>query len=165
MSQPTITLFDHKIEGQSQRWQVVDDGVMGGMSQGKYTKESDGAVHYSGSVSLENNGGFSSIRYAVERKELTAQTHFKLRIKGDGKEFQFRVKAKRNDYFSYMYVFKTTGEWQTISIPFNEMKPVFRGRMLAMDNYDGNAISEASFLIGNKKEERFNLYIESISAE
>lgn len=160
-----IPLFTANDSQQTQIWQVVDDGVMGGLSQGSFSKESNGIVHYSGRVSLENNGGFSSIRYAIEKQDLAAQTHFKLKIKGDGKEFQFRVKGKRNDYFSYMFVFKSSGEWQTISIPFSEMKPVFRGRMLAMNNYDGNSLSEVAFLIGNKKEERFDLWIESISAE
>ncbi|MCU0952883.1 MAG: CIA30 family protein, partial [Burkholderiaceae bacterium] len=47
------------------RWQVVNDGVMGGVSSSRITAGADG-VQFSGEVRTEFNGGFASARRAVD---------------------------------------------------------------------------------------------------
>ena len=44
-------------------WYVIDDGVMGGRSRGQLEIENDDIGLFSGRISLQNYGGFSSIRY------------------------------------------------------------------------------------------------------
>ena len=56
-------------------------------------------------------------------------------------------------------------EWQEISIPLGKMKPQFRGRKLRMSNFNERSIVEIGILIGNKVEEDFTLFIDSISLE
>jgi len=46
-------------ESEKLAWNVVDDGVMGGLSQGKREIGGDGILRFFGTLSLENNGGFS----------------------------------------------------------------------------------------------------------
>ena len=41
---------------------ITDDGVMDGLSKGKVELTSRGTAMFSGTLSLENNGGFSSLR-------------------------------------------------------------------------------------------------------
>lgn len=43
-------------------WNIVDDGVMGDLSQGKREIGKDGILRFFGTLALENNGGFSSLR-------------------------------------------------------------------------------------------------------
>ena len=50
----------------SKRWNIINDGVMGGLSEGK-TWTTDDSVTFQGTVSLENNGGFSSYRSAYTK--------------------------------------------------------------------------------------------------
>jgi hypothetical protein len=76
-----------------------------------------------------------------------------------------RIKADRNDYFSYIATFKTTGEWEEIKIPLKEMYPSFRGRELNMQNFNNNYFEEIAFLVGNKKNEQFKLIIDRITLE
>ena len=90
---------------------------------------------------------------------------FVIRIKGDGKNYQFRVRAKRNEYYEYNITFKTSGDWETIDLPFNQMTPSFRGRELNLPPFPGSNISEIGFLISNKKAETFMLEIESIKIQ
>jgi len=85
-----------------------------------------------------------------------------IRLKGDGKSYQFRIKTNNSDYYSYVAPFKTSGDWETIEIPFNSMYPAFRGRKLNAENYPGKQMEMIAFLIGNKKAESFQLEIESI---
>lgn len=161
---PSI-IYDFQKDASTTNWRVVDDGVMGGLSQGKLKVDNEGNGLYSGTVSIENNGGFSSLRYRFDAIETSEDQSIVLRIKGDGKKYQFRVKDKVNQYYSYIYTFQTSGEWQTVKIPLAEMYPSYRGRKLNTPNFKHSQIEEIAFLIGNKKAESFELIIDKIELE
>jgi hypothetical protein len=120
---------------------------------------------FSGSVSLDNYGGFSSVRHQFKTKDISQYKKIIIRLKGDGKAYQFRIKNSRRDYHSYITSFKTSSDWETISINMSDMYPAFRGRNLNMDNLKPNKIQEIAFLIGNKRAETFRLEIDSISLQ
>jgi len=158
-------IFDFNKEQDISEWRIVDDGVMGGRSQGNFElNEARNGVFY-GTVSLENNGGFSSVRCQIEETNLDDYSKFVLKVKGDGKNYQFRVRSHFSDRFSYIGNFETTGQWQSIEIPFNAMYPAFRGQTLNLPNYSGNQLVEVAFLVGNKKAESFQLEIQYIEAK
>jgi NADH dehydrogenase [ubiquinone] 1 alpha subcomplex assembly factor 1 len=158
----SMTLFDFSKDSNLSNWRILDDVVMGGRSNGIFKLNEDNHGEFSGKISLENNGGFSSVRYYFEKIETSSFSKFTLRIKGDGKKYQFRVKDDRNRRHSYIFEFTTNGDWQTIEIPFSQMYPSFRGYTLNIPNFGGKHIEEIAFLIGNKKEEQFKLLIDSI---
>lgn len=160
-----MTLFDFNFESNIRNWKIVDDVVMGGRSDGNFKINDTGYGEFSGDVSLKNNGGFSSVRYNFNTVSSSNFKSFQLRIKGDGNPFQFRVKSSNRQRFSYIYTFNTSGDWETISIPFNKMEPAFRGYKLDQPNFDGVQMEEIAFLIGNKKEQSFKLFIDSIILE
>ncbi len=161
----TMVLFDFNPESNLSRWYLVDDGVMGGISEGKFGLDENGHAVFSGSVSLENNGGFSSVRYRFEALDVRTFRKVVLRVKGDGKRYQFRVKSDQNDRHSYIQYFTTNGQWQTVEIPLSDLYPTFRGRTLRMSNYPGGLMEEIAFLIGNKKAETFQLMIDKIELQ
>jgi len=138
---------------------------MGGLSDSKiYLNESGNAI-FEGHVSLENNGGFAMVMYRFSPKKVENYTKAVIRLKGDGKKYQFRLKSKADDYFSYITHFETTGDWQTVEISLAEMFPSFRGRVLNLPNYPSETIEEIAFLIGNKKEENFKLELDKIELQ
>lgn len=158
-------IFDFSKSSGIKNWIIVDDGVMGGLSQGSFTLNEEGNGVFSGFVTTENNGGFSSVRYTFGRKDVSEYTHVTLRLKGDGKNYQFRIKKNRYDRASFINTFKTSGKWETIRIPLNEFFPSFRGYKLNRPNFDGSAMEEIAFLIANKRREKFKLEIDSISLD
>lgn len=160
-----IVIFDFKKDSSGSGWYIVDDQVMGGRSEGAVTTDSDGHGVFEGTVSLDNNGGFSSVRYRSGTINLDQYSRFVLRVKGDGKSYQFRVSRSRSDRHSYTYTFATNGEWQLIEIPFSEMTPTFRGYTPDIPNFRGDKTEEIGFLIGNKKAESFRLLIDRIGVE
>ena len=162
---PSSTLFQFSQECNLSQWRILDDGVMGGLSQGQLALDSNGNGIYSGNISLDNYGGFSSIRLRLKTIQVSINQKIKLRIKGDGKQYQFRVKDKTSQYHSYIYTFSTSGNWQTVVIPLNKMEPSFRGRRLRIPNFNHSQIEEVSILIGNKKAESFKLLIDKIECE
>ncbi|WP_111609790.1 CIA30 family protein [Algoriphagus yeomjeoni] len=142
-------------------WRIVDDVVMGGRSDGSFRINEEGNGVFEGSVSLENNGGFSSVRHRATF-QVQGQKTIKIRLKGDGSNYQFRVKADTNDRHSYIADFQTSGDWQTVEIQLSAMYPAFRGRNLSIPNFNQAKIEEIAFLIGNKKAQTFRLEIKSI---
>ncbi len=163
-TQDKMNIFDFTQEGSSDGWYVVNDGVMGGLSKGQIYVENDLAV-FKGEVSTDNNGGFTMIQNRFNKIEIDKFTAFVIKVKGDGKAYQFRVKSDKYQQYSYVYEFPTSGEWQEISIPFDSLVPRFRGRSLDMSNFDGSKIEEIAFLIGNKRDEAFELILDKISVE
>jgi len=155
-------IFDFNYTSPVNDWTVVDDVVMGGRSTGQFKIDSEGHGVYSGNVSLENNGGFSSLRYQFEKIRTHENSKIVIRLKGDGKQYQFRVKSNRNTYYSYTTTFKTSGDWENIIIDLKDMYPSFRGRTLNMPHFNENSIEELVFLIGNKKNESFELVLDRI---
>ncbi len=158
-------IFDFNKTCDMSNWLVVDDGVMGGLSKGSIRLNDQGHGVFIGYVTTENNGGFSSIRYNFKEKDVSEFTHVILKIKGDGKEYQFRIKKSRYDRESYINSFKTSGEWETIKIPLKDLYPSFRGYKLSKPNFDGISMEEIAILIANKRKEDFKLEIDSISLE
>lgn len=162
MSMSPMIIFDFNTQSDIQDWLVTDDIVMGGESSGTLNLSANGYGEFSGSVSLENNGGFSSLRYRFEKLKVKGYNKISIKLRGDGKTYQFRIKSNSRDYYSYISTFSTSGEWQEIEIPIKDMYPSFRGRKLDQANFSHDYIEEIGFLIGNKKAEKFKLLIDKI---
>ncbi len=134
----TLLISDFKNNNDLSTWHVVDDGVMGGLSQGSLILNNDGNAVYSGYVTTKNNGGFSSVQHNFNKKEVSKFRHVS---------------------------FKTSGNWETIKLPLDSFYPSFRGHTLDKPNYPGQVMERIALLIGNKREEDFSLEIAKIYLE
>ncbi|MFD1294418.1 CIA30 family protein [Lutibacter holmesii] len=161
----SLTIIDFNKKSNLLGWIVVDDVVMGGQSNGDFSLNKEGYAVFSGTVSTANKGGFSSLRHRFDKLNVSKFETIKIRVKGDGNKYQFRVKPNQFNQFSYTTYFQTTTEWETIEIKLTDLIPTFRGRILEMDNFDGKELEEIGFLIGNKKDEEFKLIIDLIILE
>ena len=161
----TQTLFDINKDSDIRYWRIVNDTVMGGRSLSSFELSPEGHGVFAGQVSLENNGGFSSVRYRFEEKNVDPDSKIVITLKGDGKNYQFRIKDDSRNYYSYITTFSTSGEWQEIEIPLRDMYASFRGRRLDMPNFSKDSIEEIVFLIGNKQPETFKLLIDKIAID
>jgi len=138
---------------------------MGGLSQGNLVINKKGNAVFSGHVSLDNNGGFTSIRKKIDFDALEGEKNLILRVKGDERRYQMRMKRNASDYHSYIQYFDTSNDWETIELPLEDFYPSFRGRKLDMDNFPSDQIAELSILIANYKEEDFELEIDYIALD
>ncbi|HEY9184183.1 MAG TPA: CIA30 family protein, partial [Salegentibacter sp.] len=158
----TLLLFDFSKTEDWSGWETVNDGVMGGNSSSDLESSTGGNAIFKGSVSLENNGGFASLRYDFDPQNIKIYKKAFILLKGDGKTYRFRIKSSLKDKASYTYTFKTTGGWQTVEVPLTEMEAVYRGQKLELPNFSADTIGEIRFLIANKKAEDFRLEINKI---
>lgn len=163
MFQSPSVIFKFDLGSSTNGWQIVDDRVMGGRSQGNFSVNTEGFGVFEGYVTTENNGGFSSLRYNFDGIKTSGFEFIVLKLIGDGKLYQFRLKASEYQRHSYIYSFSTTGLEQEVVIPLKDFYASFRGRILDMPNFDADQIEQVAFLIGNKTKELFSLKIKSIS--
>lgn len=155
-------LFDFQKDGDVQGWAIEDDGVMGGVSQGRFRVNDEGHGDFSGVVSLENDGGFSSVQWNFDPMDVERYSTFVIRVRGDGKRYRLLTEAARGDRHYYEAEFQTGTDWQTIEIPFKDMVPHFRGDRLDQPNFAGKTMSQVRFMIANGKAESFRLEIDKV---
>lgn len=165
MMMNSLLLFDFSSSSDWSGWEIQNDVVMGGKSSSDLSRSKEGNAVFTGDVSLRNNGGFASVQYHFTSKDIRGYAKAVIRLKGDGKQYQFRIKASLNERAAYIYTFKTSGEWQTIEIPLNKMEPSYRGNKLDQPNFKANEMQEIRFLIGNGKAENFRLEIDKIELQ
>lgn len=146
-------------------WRIVNDGVMGGVSKSSLVLTEAGHGQFSGHVSLANNGGFASTQLNKTIKLEEENKFIILRLKGDGRPYEFRLKGEISQSESYVHKFATSGEWENIRLAISDFYPQYRGRKLNMPNFNFESIKQMSFLITNKQEEDFKLWIDWIGLE
>lgn len=150
-------------EMEARSWRAVNDGVMGGVSSGSMVQDGEHLV-FTGDLSLENNGGFSSVRRNVEQN-LSGASKIRLEVRGDGREYQFRIRqSDRFDDIAWRAMFTAGENWQTIEIALNQFIPVFRGRTVAQAGpVVPSDIRQIGFLLADQKTGAFKLEIKHIS--
>ena len=149
----------------SGRWMVVNDGVMGGVSRSTVNLHNDGYLIFAGNVSTDYGGGFASIRTDYKNWGIGKHEGLILRVKGDGKTYQFRCRLGNNmNQIAYRHYFQTNNdEWQEIILPFKDFLPTYRGRVL--NNFaelDPNQIKHLGVMISDKQVGDFKLEIDWI---
>ena len=156
-----VSLIDFATEAVGE-WLVVNDGVMGGRSSSDIYLDDDGVAVFEGYLSLENNGGFASVRSRIPEGALAEASHILLRVRGDGKRYQVRLRpAARFDGVAYAAGFETTaGEWMTVALPLNSFEPTFRGyRPPSMGPVAPAQVGQIGLMLTDKQEADFRLEI------
>ncbi|MCC5847532.1 MAG: CIA30 family protein [Verrucomicrobia bacterium] len=151
------------------RWTAVNDNVMGGRSKGSPQITAEGRLHFRGEISLENQGGFSSIRSNSPSYRMPGNGSILLRIRGTNRGYFMDLRTSaRQGGFSYRVPFRPTSdtEWEVISLPLSAFRPSAFGVDLPdVAPLDPNAIQSIGFTIYDKKDGPFDLEIESIVFE
>ena len=153
-------------EAKTLGWRVVDDGVMGGLSKGMLQVSEDGILSFNGKLSLENNGGFSSLRTGEVNFDLSDAEGLVARVKGDGRTYQMRFGTDarfRGMEVSFSADFKTKkDEWIEVKVPFERFSGSFRGMSLKKEKFNPGKIKRVGLLLGDKKAGPFNLKVDWI---
>ena len=161
------TLFDFQAATNLPAWDVVNDNVMGGVSTSQFQVLTNDCAVFSGTVRLENNGGFASVRSAPVREDLTGLTAFVLRVRGDGRTYKFTARTGAGfDTPLYQCSFTTKpGEWEEHRLAFSDFVPTFRGRVLTdVPPLNPAKVNSVGFLIADKQAGPFTLEIGWIKA-
>lgn len=166
MTHETQTIIDFSKKMNTLSVGVTNDGVMGGLSQGKIQMTKDKTLCFNGNLSLENNGGFSSLRIRGKKWNLKDWKGICIDVKGDGRRYGLRITTDqryRRSNVSFTADFQTQKDtWTTLHIPFSAMKASWRGRQLDRE-FNPAEISGLGMILADKVAGKFNLEIRSIS--
>ncbi len=151
-------------------WRIVNDGVMGGLSQSNAVLTDD-SVQFKGDVSLENNGGFASMRTLITEGALTHCKTMTLRYKSNNKDRIFGLSLKNSQryyipYYKYTFTPKTT-DWEKITINLSDFKHYKISEIIG-DQMPIKALEEVfniALIISDKKAGSFDIEIDYIKFE
>ena len=151
-------MIDFTQASEHQNWTVTNDDVMGGISTGELIYL-DNMSQFRGELSLENNGGFSSVKRSIESLAHEIDS-VELVFVGDGRTYQLRfTKSKDGHRVQYKHYFDTIkGQQLSKVFHFNDFQAVFRGRLLSdAPELKARDIKQIGFLIADKQPSPFEL--------
>ncbi len=153
---------------QTMSWGTVNDTVMGGRSSAKLSWDTQGALLWEGNLSLENNGGFVSIRTEQAWFDWSRFDGLEVVLEGAGREIQ--LTAQRQDRVvragGYRALIPTIDEGETkVFVPFSAFVLKRFGRRI-----QGPALTEGlsqagqlGLLIADKRPGPFRVTLKSIT--
>ena len=154
------TLFDFS-QPNAEKWRSVNDGVMGGRSVGSSKINGEKNLEFSGRLSLENNGGFSSIRTRGNNLNMAEGDSVVLRVRGDGRSYNMNLYSQSNlGGYSFRQSFQTRkGEWMEVKLPVEQFRATWRGRSYSRVRLDPEQVKGMGILLGDKKPGPFRLEV------
>ena len=155
-------IADFKTKETSLSWNVVNDGVMGGISRGEAYVNNESCLFFTGSISLENNGGFSSIRSFGQSFDLSDWIGIEVKVKGDGRKYYFTSRSGRFDFWHPMETKKD--EWITVRIPFKSFYATTFGRRIPGIRLNPKSVSSFGIMLFDKKDGPFTVELDYIKA-
>ncbi|WP_372158007.1 CIA30 family protein [Vibrio sp. 10N.239.312.D08] len=153
-----IGMIDFIQPNEHKNWTATNDDVMGGISTGELIYLDD-MSRFRGELSLENNGGFSSVKRSIESPAHEIDSA-ELVFVGDGRTYQLRLTtSKDGNRVQYKHDFDTIkGVRLNKVFHFNDFQAVFRGRLLSdAPELRARDIKQIGFLIADKQASPFEL--------
>ena len=145
-------------------WQTVNDGVMGGRSDGRFTINAARKMEFFGTLSLANNGGFASVRSRRKPLGLSYGDSIVIRARGDGRVYSLNLYTpNRQTAFSYRASFRTlANQWIEATIPIDQFVATSFGRVVPNRPLDPRQVNGIGIVLGDKRPGPFMLEVEAI---
>ena len=141
---------------------VVNDGVMGGVSQSRFSHDPEGVL-IEGIVSLENGGGFASVRSPIVVP--VGATALNVTMRGDEKLYKLVLRTDASTRAPlYQAEFFATREWKIHRFVSSDFKASFRGRSVDAPELVFSAVREIGVLIANQQSGTFRLQIKNVQS-
>lgn len=163
-----LTLFDFTGANAAQAWQAVNDGVMGGVSEGKFKVTDQKTMEFFGTLLLDNNGGFASVRTKAKKLGFEKDDTVIAKVRGDGREYMLNLYLNKPLIaFSYRAPVQTKkDEWIEVKVPLDKFEATSFGQVIKdAGTVNPDEINAIGFMLSDKKTGPFKLEIESIKVE
>lgn len=161
-------LFDFTGADAAKEWQNVNDGVMGGVSEGKFNITDKKTMEFFGTLSLANNGGFASVRTKAKKLGLEKGDTLIAKVKGDGREYSLNLYLNKPLIaFSYRATVQTKkDEWIEVKIPLDKFEATSFGRVMKDAGVvKPEEVNALGFMLSDKKAGPFKMEVEWIKVE
>ena len=161
------TLFDLGERGEFSRWQVVNDGVMGGRSRGGIAPLGQ-AMGFSGRINTDG-GGFSSIQRPLASGSLAGAGRLRIVMKADARAYQLSMRSDTR-FYGRSVAYRAdlnpvgAGEWKVASVDLGALEPSVFGRKVPARPFDPAAAESLGFILADGQDGDFAMQIRKVEA-
>lgn len=162
------TLLDFDDPADAASWLAVGDVVMGGVSVSRFEQAGPGVARFGGNVSLENSGGFASVRTPPRDWDAAGARAFLLRVRGDGRTYKFTLRTGDGlDGIQYQARFAAPADaWTDVVLPVSDFVATFRGRRVPFaPSLDAARVRALGLMISDRQAGPFQLLVDRIAIE
>lgn len=148
-------------------WRIVNDDVMGGRSTSSaYLTEN--TLYFEGEVSLQNNGGFASIRSPYQTQDLSRYTEVIIRARGTSRDFALSFDTSRAWYRpNYKFNFTPDQQWREYRLKLADLPQYQIGKPTGrtIDGSKLSSVKRLGIILFDKLEGPFWLEVDFIRFE
>jgi hypothetical protein len=153
-------------QNQISNWVLISDNIMGGVSKSKL-EYTENTMVLSGNISLDNFGGFSSVKTTFGKHDLSQFKGVKIRFKSSKQKFAFTLEDNKNWTLpNYKGDFCSSKEnlWEEKIIYFKDFKEYQIGEPTAKKLKDTSLknIVRMGIITTEKKEGPFSIEIDYV---
>lgn len=160
-SPPTVVL-DFAEPAAATGFRSIDDVVMGGVSASRVAVR-EGALHFEGTVSLAQGGGFASMRGPLALP--AGARALLIDVRGDGRRYRLTLKlTDDNAGPQHQAPFEAPAQWTTLCFSPDDFQASFRGRALELPPPRLDAQRAIGMLIADRQAGPFHLEIRRVRA-
>ena len=165
---PCRTIADFSDAAEHRRWQVVNDGVMGGLSQGELDRQDDALV-FAGTINT-NGGGFSSIRRRVGDGMLEGARHIRVTMRGDARPDQLswrsdaRIRGRSIAYRGTLRPQEQADGWSVATVSLRRLQPSIFGQRVRAPAFDAGRATSIGLILADGQDGPFDMAIRKIEA-
>lgn len=146
------------------RIMLIHDTVMGGRSSGNVSQTHD-AVLFAGNLSLENNGGFASVEFKLQRSITAGNINqITLHAAADQRTYQLRLKTPFiQQGVAYVAEFTKTSDQHSYQFDVGDFSGRYRGRaVLNLPPLNFSDVSHVSVMLADKSPGPFAITLHSL---
>ncbi len=159
----TLVVFDRQRDALN--WQSLGDRVMGGQSDGAVVQSDERYGYFSGTVRLDNGGGFASAKGDLpEALDASGFTGIELLARGDGKTYKIGLRTstdRRSIVYQHSFTPDTEG-WSRIRLPFNDFIPTWRGQTVTdAEPLNTGHLASVSLFVSGRQAGEFHLKMQN----
>jgi hypothetical protein len=156
---PTCVLLDNFSNSSQLSWFTVNDGVMGGLSDGSVSIV-DGILIHEGVLNT-NGGGFSYAGTRLPDKALAGYSRLEIRLNTNGRQYAVNFGDTRNRRISHQILLPIgpLDEWQEVSVNFADTVPTIFSRPVNSAPFEASAIDDLSFILGDGLDGPFRMEV------
>lgn len=149
-------------------WLIVNDGVMGGRSEGRGTIE-DSTLSFSGTV-VTAGGGFTSVRLRLDGSELDRTERVRARLRLDDRTYGFTfeddqvVQGRRISHGADLPVPEDVDAdgFAIVELPYSDLTPSIFGQAVTAGPFDPDTASEIGIIVNDGIDGDFRIDVDWI---
>ena len=162
------TLVDFSDPREFARWDVINDGVMGGLSKG-HIEQVDDSLSFTGTINT-NGGGFTSLRRAVPEGAMAGARTLRIVYSGDARTYEAtlrsdaRTRGRRIAYRATLTPDESEGDWSVAVVDLADMDTSLFGQQVDAPAFAPDNAHSIGLIIADGIDGPFAMQLKRIEA-